>query len=103
MTEKNPKRRETDKKLVKFDMTINLPLIVTLLLGFITLVTAVVRGYYQHEDRITRLEAVQDSKGELLLEKINQLDRGLSEQKQNTATRLERIEDKLDRIGEGRK
>ena len=102
----DPRRRSSDKRWVRFDTTVNLPLVLTLIVGFVSMITAVVQGYYAQDSRITRLEIGQSNidknevvlKQGVILEKVSSLDRQMTEQKQ----RLDRIEEKLDRINERR-
>lgn len=103
----NQKRRESDKRLIRFDLTINLPLLVTLIIGFSSLVATVLKGYYEHDARIRTIEQAQTNleKGRVvetqgvILERIETLTRSQMENSQ----RFSRLEDKLDRVIEGRK
>lgn len=102
----DPRRRASDKRWVRFDLTINLPLVLTLIVGFTSIVTAVVQGYYGHDGRISKLEIAQANieksevvvKQGVILERMNSVDRQMADQKQ----RLDRIEEKLDRMMERR-
>lgn len=100
------KRREGDKRLIRFDLTINLPLVVTLIIGFSSLVATVLKGYYEHDTRIRAVEQAQiaiekgrvvETQG-IILERIDALTRSQIENSQ----RFSRLEDKLDRVIEGR-
>lgn len=49
---------------LKFDFTINLPLILTLVLGFGSVCMAVVKLYYDHDLRINNLEIAERARTE---------------------------------------
>lgn len=51
-----PKINERSPPWLKFDFTINLPLILTLFIGFGSVVMTVVKGYFDHEVRLVELE-----------------------------------------------
>lgn len=106
------KRREQDRQWLKFDLTVNLPLIVTLIIGFVSLVSVVVRGYYGHESRINRLEISTSDiersevvqKQGVILSQLQQMKDQLDKQERTANERFSRLEDKLDRyIERGRK
>jgi hypothetical protein len=108
-------RRESDgsSRGIRFDLTVNVPVIVTLLLGFTSLVVAVVQGYYGHDARIARLEMASAAleKSEVVekqnimagdLATLKETISTLNQNSEKTDKRLDRIEDKLDRVIEGR-
>ena len=108
-------RRDTDdsQKRLRFDLTVNVPVIVTLFLGFTSLVVTVVQGYYGHDARISKLELAngQLEKSEVVARQsemakdiatITQKVNALTDNSEKTENRLDRMEDKLDRVIEGR-
>lgn len=106
-----PRRRRTDKGWLKFDLTVNLPLLVTLIIGFSSLIATVVKGYYDHDARLRAVELAQsnlekskvvETQG-VILERIDTMARVQQQQKEETNARFNRLEDKMDRLIEGRK